>query len=78
MVVGEAVILGQVADPAADHGGAGPASQSDAAIGPHRDAKQDLDQRGLAGAVLAEQAEDFAGLDFQGDAFEGRKRLDLA
>ena len=45
------------------------------AVGRLGDAEQDLDERGLAGAVLAEQAEDFAALDGQRHA---PQRLDAA
>ena len=41
------------------------------AVGFLGDAEKDFDERGLAGAVLAEQAEDFAALDGQRHAVEG-------
>jgi len=76
VVVGEAVVFGQVTDAAADRGGAGRLVEHEGgAVGRPDDAEQHLDERGLAGAVLAQQAEDLAALDGQRDAPEG---LDLA
>ena len=76
VVVGEAVVLGQVADAAADGRRAGRlVEEQGLALGLADDAEKDLDERGLAGAVLAEQAEDLAALDGQRHALEG---LDLA
>ena len=76
MVLGEPVVLGQVADPLADVGVAGRVvEQRGLAFAELDDAEQDLDERGLAGPVLAEQAEDFALLDLEGDA---PQRLDAA
>ena len=76
VVVGKAVVLGQIADAAAHADGAGRLAEQLAlpSVG-LGDAEQDLDERRLAGAVLAEQAEDFAALDGQRHALEG---LDLA
>ena len=76
MVAGELVIFGQVADAPAHVGGAGRlAEQRGLAVGLLGDAEEDLDERGLARAVLAEQAVDLALLDRERDALE---RLDAA
>ena len=76
MVVGELVVFGQVADAAARRRWCRPAGRAGrVAVGLLGDAEQDLDERGLAGAVLAEQAVDLALLDRQRDALE---RLDAA
>ena len=50
---------------------AGSAEQRGVAVGLADDAEQDLDERGLAGAVLAEQAVDLPLLDRERDALEG-------
>ena len=72
MVIGKAMVLGEIADAAADGGGAGRfAEQCGAALGQARDAEEDLDERGLAGAVLAEQAEDLALLHGQRQLAQG-------
>jgi hypothetical protein len=66
MVLREPVVLGQVADPLADVGGAGRLpEQVGVPLPALDDAEEDLDESGLAGAVLAEQAEHLAGLDLQ-------------
>src|SRR5262249_21274651 len=70
--IGEAVVLGQVADAFADLGVAGGlAKQPGFALPAADDAEQHLDQCGLAGAVLAEQAVDLAFLDLDADALQG-------
>ncbi len=76
MVIGKAVVFGQVADALADARRAHRlVQQLGLAVGGAGDAEQDLHQGGLAGAVLPEQAVDFALVDLQADALEG---LDLA
>ena len=76
VIVGKAMVFRQITDAAADAGRADRlAEQSSGAVGRFRDAEEDLDEGRLAGAVLAEQAEDLALLDLQGHALEG---LDLA
>ena len=47
------------------------AEQDGVAVGLADDAEQDLDEGGLAGPVLAEQAEDLARLDPERDPLEG-------
>ena len=42
-----------------------------AALGRLGDAREDLEQRALAGAVAADDADDLAALDFEGDVTEG-------
>jgi hypothetical protein len=76
VVVGEAVVLGEVADllPDADRAG-GLVEQVGVAVGLLGDAEQDLDERRLAGAVLAEEAVDLALLDGERHALQ---RLDAA
>ena len=65
VVVGELVVFGQVADAAGGRRPCRPAGRAASASPSVRrdDAEQDLDERGLAGAVLAEQAVDLALLD---------------
>ena len=72
VVVGEAVVLRQVADAPTRRGGAGRlVEQQGAALRLLGDAQKDLDERRFAGAVLAEQAEDLAALDGERDSGEG-------
>ena len=60
----KAEVLGQVADPPAGLGIASSLSeQARLAAGRRNQAEQDLDRRRLAGAVGAQKAEDFTGLD---------------
>ena len=71
MIVGEAMIFGQIADAGADVDGAGRfVEQRRLALPAAGDAEQDLDERGLAGPVLAEQAVDFALFDLERDPAE--------
>ena len=66
------MVFGQVADAAAHGGAAGRLiEQAGPAIAGGGDAEQDLDERGLAGAVLTEQAEDVAALDVERDTRPG-------
>src|SRR5207249_794420 len=72
VVIGESVVFGKVADAFSDRGGAGRlAEQARLAVRGADDAEQQLDHRGLAGAVLAQAAEDLATVDVQSNAAEG-------
>ena len=63
------MILGQIADAFPDNGIAGRmAEEGRVPLAKLDDAEEDLDERGLAGAVLAQQAKHFASFDFQADA----------
>ena len=76
VVIGEAMIFRQIADARAHVGRAGGVpEQRRLAFPAADDAEEDLDERRLAGAVLAEEAVDFAFLDGERDAGE---RLDFA
>ena len=48
----------------------------DAAGGGFGDAREDLEQRGFAGSVASDDANDLAGLDFEGDVLESPKGID--
>src|SRR5437868_4454620 len=76
VIVGKAVILRQVTD-ATEHGWRSRAfsQQISFSQGFASDAEQDFDQRGLAGAVLTQEAENFLLLDLERDSLES---LDLA
>src|SRR5262249_27285363 len=72
VVIGETVVLGQVADAPADRRSPGRLVEDGRLpVGGADNAEQDLDERRLAGAVLPQQAEDFAALDRERDALEG-------
>src|SRR5262249_30459346 len=76
VVVGEAVVFWEVAHATAHaHGARRLVEQAGLPFGARGDAEQHLDQRRLAGAVLAEQPVDLAGFDAERDALE---RLDAA
>ncbi len=76
VIIGKAVIFGEIADALADCRGAGRlAEHVRLAVGGADDAQEQLDHRRLAGAVLAEAAEDLAAVDVERHAAE---RLDPA
>ena len=50
-----------------------PAIEFHAARGGPGDARQDFEESGLAGAIAADEAEDFAGLDLESDIVQGPK-----
>src|SRR5437868_14674443 len=76
MVIGKAMIFRQVADALSNPRRTNrETEQARFSRSSFRDAKQDLDKSGLAGAVLPKQAEDFSGLDSQAYAFQS---VDLA